>query len=474
MGWALLDAMRLHRERVCQIDATTGRSETYGQVLRRAISIAKRLSADGIVPGDVVTLCAPNIPEACAPLLGALFIGARVASLDPTLPPHDCQHLLRIVAPRVAFVHQRSMELVETALITAGVQATIIPLNETYTDADDRDFKAYTITNPKETAFIFFSSGTTGLAKGVCTPHSGLLSQCMFLMKHLDLKVCMNFTSFYWISAVMVLTMATLRGGARLLMKRFDALETAQSIQKHRVTFAFMAPIYLCRLSIDSQVFNNIDTTHLDILLVGGGSTPQQHMRHLRTLLPHTHVLNAYGMTEASGCLSIFRKGDHRYALTKPLSCGKPVPGITYRIVDTESERLLPLGERGELRVKGACLMNGYCGHSSASDESVFDSDGFMRTGDVAYFDTDNYMYVVDRIKDLLKFQSWHVAPAEIEGVVAMHPAVAEVVVVGLPHDVDGDLPAAVVVLRPNYKNSTTKEQLRQFVDGERSIHTFI
>lgn len=240
----------------------------------------------------------------------------------------------------------------------------------------------------------------------------------------------------------------------------------------------FLAPIQameMCHVGRPEE----IDTTSLLELLCGGGILPTKCILQLRDLLPGANVTQIYGLTEITGAVVTFsskKRKDLLLSYYKPQSCGRPVRGLCYKvcycavtisffkshfpqIVDPESEQTLGVNERGELRVKTKCQMNGYYEMDSST---AWDEDGFLKTGDVAYFDEDFCFYIVDRIKELLKFRSWHLVPAVLESVLLQHPAVKEAVVLGVPHEIDGDHALGVVVLK---EDDVTGEELEKFVE---------
>lgn len=148
----------------------------------------------------------------------------------------------------------------------------------------------------------------------------------------------------------------------------------------------------------------------------------------------------------------------------KSLTQGDIFPSLLLntKIVDPETEEILGANCRGELRLKSECVMNGYYEMDSSE---AWDTDGWLKTGDIAYYDEDFCFYIVDRIKEMLKFRSWHVVPAVLEEILKQHPAVQSVVVVGIPHEEDGDHPAAVVVLNDGYENKITSEEIEKFLE---------
>ncbi|KAJ3616716.1 hypothetical protein MTP99_014111 [Tenebrio molitor] len=139
----------------------------------------------------------------------------------------------------------------------------------------------------------------------------------------------------------------------------------------------------------------------------------------------------------------------------KPSSCGRPINGIWYKIVDPETEEILGPNQQGELRVKTRFVMNGYFNLDSSDS---FDRNGWLKTGDIVYYDQDRCFYVVDRIKEMLKYKSWHVAPAMLENILHNHAAIKKAVVIGIPDEEDGDHPMAVVILNNPHENITAEE----------------
>lgn len=190
----------------------------------------------------------------------------------------------------------------------------------------------------------------------------------------------------------------------------------------------------------------------------------EQYLLQLRNLLPETNILTRYGLTEV-GLVTRFRpksEKDMDMLRKKVHSCGLPINGMSYKVVDVETEKILGFNEKGEIRIKSKALTNGYYNASSAS---VFDADGWFKTGDVGYYDEDFCFYIVDRIKDVIIHLGDHVSPAALEEVILTHPAVKEAVVFGTPDEIDGYLPTALVVLRKTAKHVTSTE-IKDYVDN--------
>ncbi|KAJ8939529.1 hypothetical protein NQ314_011096 [Rhamnusium bicolor] len=209
---------------------------------------------------------------------------------------------------------------------------------------------------------------------------------------------------------------------------------------------------------------DGLDTTSLAACIIGGAALPERLMRVLRDLLPGTFVFMGYGQTEVTGIMTLFSIKQVKHTLSlhyKPESVGIPLAGYCCKVVDPETEKPCGPNESGELRVKSRLVMNGYYGRDSSE---TFDAEGWLKTGDTVYYDKDHCFFIVDRIKEMLKYKSWHVAPAMVEKVLIDHPAVQKAVVFGIPHEEDGDHPAAVIILNADYKNKVTPEDIEHFI----------
>lgn len=199
-------------------------------------------------------------------------------------------------------------------------------------ETDEESFEA-TECDIDDTAVVFFSSGTTGLPKGVCASHYGLISQQRYLMLGHDMSVLLYFTSFYWISAVMMLIVGVLSGSTRVLVRLFDPARAIDAIERYRVSMCFLSPTYMYRILVDEPALVGRDTRCLSSMLVGGDVVVSDRLQQFRRALPHTRTHVIYGMTEACGLLSSFHPlDDEDFALNKPTSVGLPIPTISYKV----------------------------------------------------------------------------------------------------------------------------------------------
>ncbi|XP_064215893.1 luciferin 4-monooxygenase-like [Tribolium castaneum] len=227
----------------------------------------------------------------------------------------------------------------------------------------------------------------------------------------------------------------------------------------HRVTFIFVAPILTYRFT-NCTNFNKYDTSSLRSFVISGTPISTTQLDKVRSVFKHTNVILAYGQTEV-GYISMYDTDtDSKFIQNKYTACGKVVKGVTLKVVDVETNEILGPNKKGEIYVKAKSLMKGYY---NSDNTNIFEEDGFLRTGDVGYYDEDECVHYVERIKEMFKYLSWHIVPSAIELVMMEHPAIKEVVVFGFPRsEEEGEVPAACVVLKDGF--SASGEEIEDFV----------
>ncbi|CAH1973805.1 unnamed protein product [Acanthoscelides obtectus] len=422
--------MKNYGDRIAQYIEDTDEEDTYENLLTRCIRVAIWLKSKELTNEDVVTLCSKNHKDSCVPFIACLFLGIPVASLDPMLSAMDTTHLLKEVRPKILFVESKSVRLIDDCLTEAGIDAEVVVYGEIEDHAcfqelltpqeDEGEFQPEVVASLEETAIVLFSSGTTGLPKGIMISHYALLMQCQNMKQSENFgNVMLSYATLYWISTVIILTTMTYIGGARVICSKFNPKQTWLLIEKYQITSMFIPPSQMAELIACGRP-ENLDTSKLHCCISGGASVSEKQMREIRDLLPGTFVFQMYGQSEIAGIITIFNSNDVKDVLLldkKPKSVGKVVAGICCKVVNPDTEELCGPNKNGELRLKSKMSMNGYYGRDSSES---YDSDGWLRTGDEVYYDEDKCFYVVDRIKEMLKYRSWHVAPAMIEQVLCI------------------------------------------------------
>ncbi|XP_044744932.1 malformin synthetase mlfA-like [Coccinella septempunctata] len=472
--------MKRFSGRVAQYIVETDEEQTFSDLLHDCIRVAINLRADDFSEDDILGISCSNRKETCIPYIAALFIGIKVIAFDTSLSVEDRVHLLHEVTPKIIFVETEILSSVRESIDRAQVDTKIVVIGdeagdycpfEEYLEASDDEicsFEPVKLKSNRETAAILFSSGTTGLPKGICLSHYGILSQALLLVLSgtfgtVSTPVALTFSQLYWISAIVFLIGSTVSGTSRVIMSTFYPDELWTMIGKYRITVAFLSPFQCLDLSKSTRP-EGVDTSSLHVLATGGGPISENLVHSLRDILPGTFVLQLYGQTEVCGASTMFqtRRIDDQLLLHyKPKSVGRPMPGFWLKVVNTDSGEIVGPNEHGELRIKSDFLMNGYYKRDCSE---AFDENGWFRSGDVAYYDEFDCFYIIDRIKEMLKFRGWHVQPALLENILMLHPAVKRAVVVGIPNDEDGDHPLGLVVLNEDYSDVDPKA-LELFVE---------
>ncbi|KAI4471457.1 long-chain-fatty-acid--coa ligase [Holotrichia oblita] len=483
VGYELFESMKRNKGLLAQIDSQTGQTDTYDELLPRCIRTAITLQAHNLTSNDIICLCSYNQLNSCVPYLAGLFIGVKVCSLDPSMSFTESKHLLNQVKPKIIFVVSEKKKMYENLLDDISLNAEVVEFCEEgfgkflKPSPDEDKFAPVKVANLFDTAVIMFSSGTTGLAKGICLNHYSLLCQVKnFISFECDTTRCLSFATFYWISAVFLLIQSIMKGSARILCKNFEPLHVWYTISNFKATYLFMASNQAIAL-LKTFKPRSVCTDSLKIIHAGGGPISPDHLLSLRELLPNVDVVLVYGQTEVAGFGFMFKttsKDDMILMKRKPKSCGKPIRGFWYKIVDVETGKTLGRNQIGELRFKTRFQLNGYYNLDSSG---IWDSEGWLKTGDICYYDEDQCFFIVDRIKEMMKFQSWHVAPAFIEGILYGHFAVKVAVVIGVPHDEDGEHPLGIIVLSEEAKGvkaETLVEYVNSRVDDRQKLRAGI
>ncbi|KAF2902427.1 hypothetical protein ILUMI_03757 [Ignelater luminosus] len=472
LGEIIFDKLNTNKHLPMQIDGLTGEVDTYNSVFQRSIRTAITMRSKGITREDIITVCSYNHLNTNIPIIASLLLGVKTASIDPTLALSDAVHLLKQVKPKMIFVSENGIKLIEDAIREIGINPELVVFGKTtkHTEfseflneapQEEESFAPVKTRDLKETFSIFFSSGTSGLAKGVCLNHKSLISQIPPKeMENAIGFVILSYSSPYWISSILMLIITIATGGCRLILPKFDIDNFWYLIDKYKVSMLFLSTTLLATICNNKKP-ENADGSNLKLISAGGSTIYKEQLDKIKQLFPTTIVFSDYGQTELGGGCLTFSLNEMDYLIEKPTSCGKPQPGYTYKIVDLETEEPLGPNQKGELRVKTDFYMNGYYNIDSSDS---WDSDGFLKTGDIFYYDEDYYFYIVDRIKDMLKFQGFQIAPAKLETILLSHPAVETALVIGLPDPVDVDHPAGIIKLKNSAENVTV-EDIQKYYD---------
>lgn len=421
---------------------------TFAELAEMSGRVAGALAQLGASPGDVVSIFSPNRWEWLVAYHGALRAGCVVNPVNGMLTSDEVCYVLADCGARFVFASSDKISAL------AGGSARPIAFGDApegviaFKDLLAHDCGAPEVPAPKDTdlCLIAYTSGTTGHPKGAMQSQRAVyLNHAYTATMHGRVKEDVLVTGLpaphvYGNGAIHSTWLA---GGTVVLMERFEAGRALELIAQHRATIFEGVPA-MFSLMLAHEAIEATDLSSITRCTVGGQTMPIAKIEEWerRSGAP---LLELWGMTELAGfgtTHSVFAPNVHG-------SIGVAFPGTEVRVVDVEDPyRRLPAGEAGELMIRGPLVMLGYFGNEQATKEAI-EPDGWLHTGDIAYATDDGHFFVVDRRKDLIITGGYNVYPAEIERVVAGHPAVTMVAVGGIPDPVKGELARACVVLRP-------------------------
>jgi acyl-CoA synthetase (AMP-forming)/AMP-acid ligase II len=400
--------------------------------------------------GDAFAIMAPNSPEWLVGCFGAMAAGGVVTGINPLYTPDEVAGQLGDADARFLLTIPAAVPTAREAVRRAGGRARIIVLG----DAPDgtipfADLLAQSagppsaLIDPDALALLPYSSGTTGLPKGVMLTHRACLTNVMQMRAAMpvtpDDRVLAVPPFFHAVGFIVLAGPALLSGATLVTLPRFDVAGFLAALQDHRITQTVVVPPIVQVLAKHPAV-DDYDLSALQF--IGCGAAPLgaelQQACAQRIGCP---VLQGYGMTEATAGVALWSRGTP----VVPGSSGRLLPGVRARVVDADSGADCDPGETGELWVRTPALMTGYLGKPGATAVTV-DQDGWLHTGDIARFDGAGNLFIVDRVKELIKVKGFQVAPAELEAILRNHPAVKDAAVVPIRDARAGELPKAYVV----------------------------
>jgi acyl-CoA synthetase (AMP-forming)/AMP-acid ligase II len=458
------------RDKVAIVAAGGGRSYTYGQIAGGARRLAAGLHARGFRKGDVLAIMSPNLPEYPIAFHGVAAAGGVNTTLNPTYTADEIAfqlndsraRLLLTVPPLVAKANEAAARSKVEEVIVIGEAPDAVPFASLLVDGPVPDVR---IDPAEDLVALPYSSGTTGFSKGVMLTHRNLVANLVQSGACIEItedEQIMAFLPFFHIYGMTVIMNATLYHGATLVtMPRFELEPCLQAVQAHRVTRFFLVPPIVVQLA-KSPVVDRYDLSSVKRAF-SGAAPLDADTAHAVSERIGCRLSQGYGLTETSPVSHCVPDSTREVV---PGSVGPAVPNTECKIVDVATEEELGRNQDGEIWIRGPQVMKGYLNNPQATRSSI-DADGFFHTGDIGHIDDRDQYFIVDRLKELIKYKGFQVAPAELEALLLSNPKIADVAVIGV-HDEDGEeVPKAFVVL----KEPMAPEEIMDFVAARVAPH---
>ncbi|XP_053608885.1 uncharacterized protein LOC128674409 [Plodia interpunctella] len=476
--WKILEKHPTNIAAVCGI---TNRSYTYEKVYKQSRTFGANLRKKfRIKDGDTVGVMLPNMPEYPTIFFGVLFSGGVVTTYNPIYTPYEVERQLNVSATKLIITNPTLVSNVKKALELSKKSIPIISVDieeaspegtVSYKElVEDNNVEMAILKevklNPNDVCVLPYSSGTTGMPKGVELTHRNIVANCQ--QQNTECRIHRLTTECHQDSLLVILPMFHAYGlsilmlhklsqGLKLVtLPRFQPDTFLTALLEYRINMLYLAPPLALFLGSHPEVTEK-HLEHTNTITCGAAPLPAADIYKVLGKVKHDlHFGQGYGMTEASPLVSIAPLGCKRYE-----SVGYPLPNVQLRIVDENLKNLGP-GQVGELLIKGPNIMRGYRNNPEANKEVFLEGDWY-RSGDLAKIDKDGLMFISDRLKELIKVNAYQVPPAELDSAVKNHPAVLDAAVVGIPDPQTGERPKAFVIL--NKAAKATEEDIMNFVN---------
>ncbi|GCD35502.1 AMP-dependent synthetase [Streptomyces chrestomyceticus JCM 4735] len=456
------------------IDGQDGTTVSYAELDGATRRIAAALADAGVRAGDVLALHSPNTIAYPAVFYAASRCGAAVTTVHPLATSGEFAQQLRDSGASWIVTVSPLLETARSAAEQAGGITEVFVCDGAVGHRSVRDMLASTAPEPavpvdpaRDVAVLPYSSGTTGTPKGVMLTHRSIATNLVQLDRLITsgpgdrVLAVLPFFHIYGLTSLMN---APLRNGSTVVvLPRFDLEHFLRAIEKYRVNAVYVAPPIVLALAKHPSVAQ-YDLSSLDYVVSAAAPLDARLADTCARRLGIPPVMQAYGMTELSPGTHVVPLGA---ADVPPGTVGRLLPSTEMRIRCLDADKDLGTGESGEILIRGPQVMKGYLGRPAETD-ALIDADGWLHTGDIGQVDADGWLYVVDRVKELIKYKGYQVAPADLEAVLLAHEGIADAAVIGVS-DADGnEIPKAYVVRRPGEQGARlTEDDVITYVAGQ-------
>ena len=450
------------------------RTRTWGELYERSIRVANALQAAGVGVQDRVAFLDKNSIEHFEVFYGCALINAVSVDINWRLAPPEVEFIVNDAAAKVLVVHADFWPVVEAIRANLTTTQLIVVIGGTGGDTDYETWvNSGATTDPgvqsasEDVAFQLYSSGTTGRPKGVMLTNNNffvMLPGARTFWKLSDDMINLVAMPLFHIGGGGWATAGQFVGSSSIIVREMDPNAVIQLIEKHKITHGFLVPAVLQFMLMMPSV-KEADFSSLQLMVYGASPISLEVLTNSVEAFK-CDFMQVYGLTETTGATTLLPSEDHDPKgpnAHRLRSCGLPAPGVEIRIMDNDTGKELPAREVGEIWCKSPQVMKGYWNNPKATAESIT-PDGWFKTGDAGYRDEDGYIYIHDRVKDMIVSGGENVYPAEVESALMGHPGIADVAVIGVPHEKWGETVKAIVVKKADV--AVTEAEIIEFSKG--------
>jgi len=459
------------RDKAAIVDAGSGRSYTYGELHGAARRLAAGLHERKFRKGDVLAVLSPNLPEYPIAFHGVALAGGITTTLNPLYTADEIAFQLKDSKPQLLLTIPQLLDKAKEAAAKAGVKEIAVlgeaegatPFRSLMSEGEPPSVQ---INTAEDLVALPYSSGTTGFSKGVMLTHRNLVANLaqteVVQIVSEDEKILAVLPFFHIYGMQVIMNQGLYRGTTIVSMPRFELEPFLQAVQQYRITRLFLAPPIVVALAKHPLV-DKYDLSSVRTIFSGAAPLDAETAKVCGDRLG-CRISQGYGLTETSPVSHSVP--DHEPEVVAG-SVGPSLPNTECKIVDVATGEELGRDQDGEIWIRGPQVMKGYLNNQAATSASI-DEDGFFHTGDIGHIDDRDEYFIVDRLKELIKYKGFQVPPAELEAILLSHPKVADAAVIGIPDEEAGEIPKGFVVLKDP---SATPEELMAFVAEKVAPH---
>ncbi|KAK7603657.1 hypothetical protein V9T40_003656 [Parthenolecanium corni] len=457
VGEYLWKILQQSKNRECLVHAHTGERRTLDQIIQQSTNLAIQLQNLNCGPDTVIGIISENRHEYLVVVLATFFAGAILTCFNPLYTIGELENSLGISQPSILFCSSVDEKIEKLIKSTSTIQQIISFDHEEGTPATTLLFENFikptqaklqvVHKDPESIAAILYSSGTTGFPKGVAITNKNIIYMLkLFRDENIfgiqKKSTIIEFAPMFHAYGLFVLLQSIVLEIRVVFLQKFEEIVFLQCIERYQVKILFTVPPIVMFLLKDSRV-DDFDLSSIEKIICGAASLKYEIEKAIRKKLKLRTLSQAYGMTECTLACTLRHKRTGKMG-----SSGSALSGVQMKIVDPISNKMLPPNQSGEICIRGLGVTKGYYRNEKATADT-FDQEGWLHSGDIGYYDEDGDIFIVDRLKELIKYNAYQISPAELESILMKHEKVNDAAVIGVPNDIVGEIPTAFVVKKP-------------------------